>query len=268
VTSRFLLLLSAGVAACGLSGCADFGGPVDGSKQLSPTEIRLQAAETKLGELAKRLDALNQVMLDNNAGGRSADEVRGLRGDVEKLRFDLDSMEKRNRDLYQDLDRRIAKLEGTAPSSGAAMSAPGAAASASSASSSPAAVENPSAPEEEAAYLQAFDQLKGGRYDDAIRGFRGMIQKWPDGRYADNAWYWMGKAYYLKQDYAQAIQSFQTVVERYPKSPKAPDAMFDLAVSQGESRQKDQSRATLQRVVREYPTSNAANLARQRLAQP
>jgi len=266
VTRRFLPLIAAGLAAGGLSGCADFGGPVDGGKQLSPTEIRLQAAEAKQAELSKRLDALNQVMLDNNAGGRAADELRSMRGDIEKLRFDLDSMEKRNRDLYQDLDRRIAKLEGTAPSGGASSSAPGAAASTSSSSSS--AVENPSAPEEEAAYLQAFDQLKGGRYDDAIRGFRGMIQKWPDGRYADNAWYWMGKAYYLKQDYAQAIQSFQTVVERYPKSPKAPDAMLDLAVSQGENRQKDQARATLQRVVREYPTSNAANLARQRLAQP
>lgn len=269
MTRRFLALLAAAFAASALSGCADFGGPVDGGKQLSPTEIRLQAAEAKQAEISKRLDALNQVMIDTNAGGRSADELRSLRGDVEKLRFDLDSMEKRNRDLYQDLDRRIAKLEGTAPSGGASPgpSPPGAAASTSS--SAPAgAVENPSAPEEEAAYLQAFDQLKGGRYDDAIRGFHGMIQKWPDGRYTDNAWYWMGKAYYLKQDYAQAIQSFQTVVDRYPKSPKAPDAMFDLAVSQAENRQKDQSRATLQRVVREYPTSNAANLARQRLAQP
>ncbi len=266
MTRRFLPLLAAGFVASSLSGCADFGGPVDGGKQLSPTEIRLQAAEAKQAEISKRLDALNQVMMDGNAGGRSADELRSLRGDVEKLRFDLDSMEKRNRDLYQDLDRRISKLEGTAPASGASTSAPGAAAPTSSSSSS--AVENPSAPEEESAYLQAFDQLKGGRYDDAIRGFRGMIQKWPDGRYADNAWYWMGKADYLKQDYAQAIQSFQTVVERYPKSPKAPDAMFDLAVSQAENRQKDQSRATLQRVVREYPTSNAANLARQRLAQP
>lgn len=252
-------LRAAGLIACGfsLSGCADFGGPVDGAKPLSPTEIRLQAAESKIAEMSKRLDALNQIMMDSAGGGRSADELRSLRGDVEKLRFDLDSVEKRNRDLYQDLDRRIGK-EGNAPAS----SAPGAAAAPSS------AVENPAAPEEEAAYLQAFDQLKAGRYDEAIRGFRGMIQKWPDGRYADNAWYWMGKAHYLKQDYPQAIQSFQTVVERYPKSPKAPDALFDLAVSQGENRQKDQARATLQRVVRDYPTSNAANLARQRLAQP
>jgi tol-pal system protein YbgF len=264
VTSRSFLP-AAGFAACGLllSGCADFGGPVDANKPLSPTEIRLQAAETKLAEISKRLDAMNQVLMDTGPGSRSVEELRSLRGDVEKLRYDLDSQEKRNRDLYQDLDRRITKLEGGTPASGAA-NAPGAAAAPSSSS----AVENPAAPEEEAAYLQAFDQLKAGRYDDAIRGFRGMIQKWPDGRYADNAWYWMGKAYYLKQDYGQAIQSFQTVVDRYPKSPKAPDALFDLAVAQAENRQKDQARATLQRVVRDYPTSNAANLARQRLAQP
>jgi tol-pal system protein YbgF len=251
--------IAAGALLLALAGCADFGGPVDGSKPLSPTEIRLQAAETRIAELSKRLEALNQVMMESGSSG-SAAELRSLRGDVEKLRFDLDGVEKRSRDLYQDLDRRLPKADGSA---GAGTSPGGAIGSGSSQAS-----ENPGAPEEEAAYLQAFDLLKSGRYDDAIGGFRSMIQKWPSGRYADNAWYWMGEAYYVKREYASAIQSFQTVPDRFPTSPKAADALLKMALALGESRQKDQARATLQRVVRDYPNSNAANLARQRLAQP
>ncbi len=259
VCSRPLGRTVAGALLLAMAGCADFGGPVDGNKPLSPTEIRLQAAETKIAELSKRLEALNQVMMENGGSG-SAAELRSLRGDIEKLRFDLDGVEKRSRDLYQDLDRRLPRADGSVTT--------GASASGTIGSSSTQASENPGAPEEEAAYLHAFDLLKGGRYDDAIGGFRSMIQKWPTGRYADNAWYWMGEAYYVKREYASAIQSFQTVPDRFPTSPKAPDALLKMALAMSESRQKDQARATLQRVVRDYPNSNAANLARQRLAQP
>lgn len=257
-----------GGAICVLAaGCADFGGPIDGGKPLSPTEQRLQAAETKLADLSRRVESLNQVVAQTTAGGSMTEDLRSLRGDVEKLRFDLESLDRRNRDLYQDLDRRLQKLEGTAPASGPGNVAPGGAGAAAGASA-PSAPENPAAPEEEAAYLQAFDLLKGGRYDEAVRGFKSMIQKWPNGRYTDNAWYWMGEAYYVKRDYASAIQSFQTVAERFPNSPKAADALYKLALAQSENKQRDQSRATLQRVVHDYPNSNAANLARQRLAQP
>jgi tol-pal system protein YbgF len=247
VKQRFVVASLAGALA--LAGCAEFGGTVDGRRKLSPTEERLQAAETKIAELSKRVESLNQVLMEGG-GSRGEEELRSMRGDIEKLRFDLDSLDKRTKDLYADLDRR---LPGAGSASAAGTSAPGAAATA-----APPASENPAAPEEEAAYLRAFDLLKGGRYDEAIGGFKSMIQKWPSGRYADNAWYWMGEAYYVKRDYASAIQSFQAVPDRFPTSPKAPS----------ESRQKDQARATLQRVVRDYPNSSAANTARQRLAQP
>ena len=264
---RLRVLPAVFTAALLLAGCADFGEPIDGHKRLSPTEVRLQAAETKLADVSKRLDAFNQVFEDNG-GGRLSDDLRSLRGDVEKLRFDLDSMEKRNRDLYQDLDRRLQRLEGTAPATGSPSPAASPSTSIGASSQSPPAEPPSAAPQEEAAYLQAFDQLKGGKYDDAISGFKAMIQKWPDGRYADNAWYWMGEAHYVKRDYPAAVQSFQTVAERFPKSPKAPDALLKLGLAQSESKQKDQSRATLQRLIKDYPSSNAASLARQRLAQP
>jgi len=258
VRARSFAILSATLL---LAACADFGGPVDGSgRRLSPTEARLQAAETKIAELSKRVDSMNQL-LSEGGGSRSEDELRSMRGDIEKLRYDLDQLDKRNRDLYQDLDRRLPRAEGGAPSSGmtgASTGAPGAAA--------PSASENPAAPEEEAAYLQAFDQLKAGRYDDAIAGFKSMIQKWPSGRYADNAWYWMGEAYYVKRDYPSAVQAFRAVGERYPSSRKAPDALLKLGFSQFELKRYGEARTTLNDVMTRFPDSDAAKLAKERLA--
>jgi tol-pal system protein YbgF len=121
-------------------------------------------------------------------------------------------------------------------------------------------------PEEEGAYLTAFDALKNGKYDEAIRGFRALLEKWPQGRFADNALYWSGEAYYVKRDYNSARAAFQAVLERFPNSPKGPDAMLKLGLTQIDLKQEAQGRATLQRLIETYPQSNAARLAQQRLA--
>jgi tol-pal system protein YbgF len=120
-------------------------------------------------------------------------------------------------------------------------------------------------PEEEAAYLGAFEALKNGKYDDALKGFRGQLQKWPQGQYADNALYWSGEAYYIKGDYKSALAAFQAVLDRFPRSAKRPDAMLKTGLVQMDLKQDAEGRATLQRVIKTYPGSNAANLAQQRL---
>jgi tol-pal system protein YbgF len=239
-----------------LAACAEFGGPVGGNTapQLSPQEQRLQAIENRLAEVARKSENLNVASQSHGVGKLEA-EVRTLRGDVEKLRYDLDTSEKRARDLYQDLDRRVARVE----NEGRARL-----------SMEPKIAAPPPVPatqEEEAAYLAAFDKLKAGRYDDAITGFKELLGRWPDGRYADNAWYWMGESHYVKRDYDAALEAFKAVLSKFPTSPKAADAQLKVGVVQLDQKQKDAARASFQKVVADYPNSNAANLARQRLEQ-
>jgi tol-pal system protein YbgF len=112
-----------------------------------------------------------------------------------------------------------------------------------------------------------FEKLKGGKYDDAIAGFKDQLQRWPEGHYADNAWYWMGESYYVKHDYPAALTSFRTLLDKFPSSAKVPDALLKVGLTQVEQKKKDEGKATLQKVVKDYPDSNAANLARQRLEQ-
>lgn len=281
------------MAVCGaglLAGCAGgYGGPISGgSEKLPPAERRLQAVESRTAELSRRLDAVNLTGMDQD-NIKLRDDLRQLRGEVERLRYEFDQTQKRGRDQYLDLDRRLQRLEGGGAMGGAAMTQPpmpgmGAKVEASGTVTTPTAApqqQSPTAdgiaapvtissgsgasPEEEGAYLTSFDALKNGKYDDAIRGFRALLEKWPQGRYADNALYWSGEAYYVKRDYKSALAAFQAVLQRFPSSPKGPDAMLKTGLTQIELKQEAQGRETLQKLVGTYPQSNAAKLAQQRL---
>lgn len=254
------------------SGCAtDFGGPISSSTNtaLSPQERRLQEVETKTAQLVRRMDSMNQSQMDQDMS-RLRDEIRGLRGDIEKLRFDMDSRERSGKELFVNLDRRVQQLE----SGGAAVSGAAAGSAATVAtttpgtlSAAPAARATVATPEEERAYLGTFDLLKNGKYDEAIKGFRGMLDQWPQGRYADNGWYWMGEAQLVKRDYAGASNSFQSLIQNFSSSPKMADGLYKLGLCQAELKRTPEAKASLQRVLRDFPNTNAANLAKQKLDQ-
>jgi tol-pal system protein YbgF len=243
------------VVALLLSGCAEFGGPISGGdRPLSPQEARLQSLEARLAEVTRKVENLSSASQSQSIT-RLESEVRGLRGEVERLRYEIETGEKRSRELYQDLDRRMTKVE----NEGRARL-----------SMEPRLAQPPPVPasqEEEANYLAVFDQLKAQRYDDAIAGFRELLTRWPQGQYAPNAWYWLGESQFVKKDYDAALDSFRSLLAQFPSSAKAPDALFKTGLCQVEKKQKAEARASWQKLIAEYPNSPAAGLARQRLEQ-
>ncbi|MDP3856180.1 MAG: tol-pal system protein YbgF [Stagnimonas sp.] len=277
---RLSLLLAVALAA---TACTPLIRP-NGEEPLSPEETRLRGIEGKLSDLNKRV-----LGVENKDETRLQDDLRTLRGEIERLRFDVDGQERRAKELYQDLDRRIQKLEylpaatvppyaPMTPSFDNGVSQPPLVGVPSAAASAPALSVDPrlggatgaaagGGAEEETAYLKAFDALKAGRYDSAIAGFRAMLEKWPQGNFSDNGWYWMGESYYVKQQYKAALDSFSAMVERFPASPKVADALFKAGLSQWALKQGEAAKASWRRVVKDYPGSNAAGLARQRLDQ-
>lgn len=260
-----------------LGGCAAQGLPISGGggDDLSPSERRLQEAENQLVAVQRRLDGMDASLSDQSGGGMSS-ELRDLRGQVEELSHQVKQQDQRLRQIYSELEARIRLGEGggsTTGNSGLGIPPPIPGLGGNAGVGSPTPVASP-APrrtppafdaEEETSYLETFELLKNGRYDEAIKGFRAHLDQYPDGQYADNAAYWMAEASYVKRDFKTAESGFQQVVNRHPESPRAPDAMFKLALAQEELRQSASARATLEQVVRRYPNSNAARLAQQRL---
>ena len=116
------------MAVCGavfLTGCAGgYGGPISGgSEKLPPSERRLQAVESRVAELSRRLDAVNLTGMDQD-NLKLRDDLRQLRGEAERLRYEFDQTQKRSGDQYLDLDRRLKRFEAGGGMGGAAMAPP------------------------------------------------------------------------------------------------------------------------------------------------
>lgn len=232
------------------------------------TDARLAAVERAnqtLVQLQQQVEALRQ-------------ELRALRGQIDETRHEIEGLQRQQRDLYSDLDRRLLLIENGATPGGQVAAPPGrqqgvAAPAGAGAARAPAAAGSaPSeddirATDETTVYSDAFAAMKAGRYDEAARGFQLYRTKYPDGPRADYATYWLGECLYVQKDYVTALKLFQSVLTAFPESRKAPDAMLRVAYCQYELKAFRNSRATLQKLVATYPGTDAERLAEQRLVQ-
>ncbi|MYF07164.1 MAG: tetratricopeptide repeat protein, partial [Rhodospirillaceae bacterium] len=72
-------------------------------------------------------------------------------------------------------------------------------------------------------YRFAIGELRQARYDRAAEAFQEFLRRHPKGRFAGNAYYWLGETYYAQQNYRLAAIRFADGFKKFPKHPKAPD---------------------------------------------
>jgi tol-pal system protein YbgF len=215
-------------------------------------------------ELQARLDRLEAVQQSSAAYGLLKEvealkaEVSRLRGQNEMLEHKLESLSKRQSDLYLDLDRRVEDLRKQAKEAAQAQAAP-----VTSAAAGAAAKGDPLA--ESKAYEEALDQFKTGNYDKAIAGFADFLKAYPNSTLAANAQYWTGYSHYARKDYKNALEQQTRLVNDYPQSPKVPDALLNIANCQMELNDTVSARKNFQEIVAKYPGTNAAAIAAKRL---
>lgn len=213
----------------------------------------------KLTELDGRLLRIervlaNQSLLDLSQRIEAANaEVRTLRGQLDEMQHSLNQTQDQQRQMYSDVDRRLASLEG-----GGIAGAGAATRDAGSGLPIPQG-------DDRANYQAAFDLLKDGKYQEAIRGFSQFLTTFPDSGLADNAQYWLGESHYVTRQYSEALRHFQTVVDKYPDSRKIPDALLKIGYCNYELKNYPAARSALSQVVSRFGDTTAARLAAQRL---
>lgn len=247
------MMIRAASFAVALAALVALGGCATGVQPDDPYAI-------KLDRLAQRVDRLSRVLNNQSLAGLSQrldgieSQVRDLRGQVQELAHAIDESNSRQRNLYQDLDRRLRALEtgtaGGAAAGGAAGSQPGGL-----------------APSGREAYDHAFNLLQQGQYDQAEAAFSDYLGKHPTGPLTDNAEYWLGETRYVSRDFPGAVGAFQKVVNDFPKSQKVPGALLKMGYSYYELSKWTQARQSLEKVAKSYPQSTEARLARDRLKQ-
>ncbi|HLW74595.1 MAG TPA: tol-pal system protein YbgF [Gammaproteobacteria bacterium] len=218
-------------------------------------------------QLEARVDRVDQVFKNQTLEGLSQrideqqQQIQQLRGEVEVLEHDSELDKKQQRDLYQDLDKRLQRLEmgmsGSAAPAAGTVEAP--------ASTTGQAASAPAGGADEEAYQKSFNLLKQGRFSDAVKGFKTFLKKYPQSSLASNAEFWTGEAYYQTSDFDSALVTFRKVLKNYPKSNKVPDATLKVGLCQYELQQWQSARQTLTSVVQNFPNTSAASQAAQRL---
>jgi tol-pal system protein YbgF len=214
----------------------------------------------RLNELDARTTRIEQLMANRNRSlielaqtiNALRRQVRDLQGRVEELDNMNDALRKQQRAFYLDLDHRIRQMGAAgAPVGGSAGSAPA----------------GPPPGSEQAAYMQALNSLKDGRYPAAETELGQFLAAYPKSDLADSAEYWLGQTYYASGNFRKAADAYRSLIKNWPMSSKAPDALLQLGYSEYELQDYSGARTTLGEVVKRYPGSDAASQAEQRLSQ-
>jgi tol-pal system protein YbgF len=210
------------------------------------TEERLAKAEAASADRNALLDISSQLEALRS-------DLARMRGQIEVLANQNETAERRQKDLYLDIDTRLRKLEQQREQQAAAPEKPAAGA------------EEPT-PAETRAYQAALDQFKLGNYALAVAAMQGFLVTYPSSRLAPNAQYWIGMAHSGQRDYKAAIAAQRRLLSAWPESDKAPDALLSIASAQETMGERRAAQKTLEDVISRYPASGAAASAKQRLA--
>lgn len=240
-------------------------------------EPEMIAAPALDNEAEQRLNLLEKKV-DNNVIYELLEQLNQMRMEIGELReiaeqqdHQMKLLTKRQRSLYQDIDRRMLELEaGSRSSSGVSVNYADKQAGSLTQQTEQNTVQTMLPGEtdpalEQAAYTRAFKLLKDGNYSQAITAFRTFLSNYGSGKYADNAQYWLGEANYATRDYKTALVEFQRIVTDFPDSPKRKDAELKIGFTYYELKDWEAAKRALESVIAQFPDTTNARTAQQRL---
>lgn len=218
-------------------------------------------SQAPAGSMEQRLDALERIVEARaNAQLRMQqqleqllDEVSELRGQTELHSYQLEEIVQRQRDIYQEIERRMASGSATAPQQ-------------IETNIDPVTTQFSTDVSENDAYDRAVQLvLRDRRYDAAITAFEGFLQSYPNSVYAANANYWLGELVLRDNELSKAKTYFQRVVQNFSDSSKVPDALFKLGQIAERENNLDAAKGFYRQVVQQHANAPAVRLAQGRL---
>ncbi len=216
----------------------------------------LKAVEDRLARLETTLNSQGLLNLLNQINELKMELAR-LRGLQEEQLNAINQSDRRQKELFEDLDSRLKDLASrpvAAPVEPVKLQA------------SPALLVSPQEPQSEnKAYEAALGHFRSGDYRAAVTALQAFIKEYPSGSLASNAHYWLGLAYASLGDHASAVQVYQKLLKEFPSSNKVPDAMVSLARAHIQLGELASAQALLEQVVAKHAQSRAAENARKLL---
>ncbi len=218
--------------------------------QLKETELdaRIVSLEAviKSGSLN---DMLNQIELIKQ-------DVSKLRGDLETLRHLNATVEQRQKDLYQDLDGRLRKMEEKSVASNPVPSGK--------------VTEAPPLPEvkppsDQEIYDEANQLLEAMKYKEAFQAFTDFIKQFPHSALLPDAKYALANTQFSLKNYKASLGTYQKLLDQHPDFIKNPEALLGLANAQIQLALIPEAKKSLKDLIKKYPKSDVIQNAQKRL---
>ncbi|MCG8551370.1 MAG: tol-pal system protein YbgF [Desulfobacterales bacterium] len=96
--------------------------------------------------------------------------------------------------------------------------------------------------------------------------FSDFVKKFPGHELADNALYWLGECSYTTGKYEEAAKIFKTLVQTYPKGKKVPDALLKTGFAYMSIDNVSQANHYFKQVITRFPFSPAADKAQKKIS--
>ncbi len=109
---------------------------------------------------------------------------------------------------------------------------------------------------EKDAYTAAYLALKSGRLVEASKAFNAQLDRYPKGRYVDQAWYWLGETRLAQHDFNMAFNAFKFVVDHYSGSVKHAAALLRMGEILERQKRKKRALRYYRKLLRDHPDSS------------
>lgn len=216
--------------------------------QLRQADEIKKSADNVQGKLVEENGQLRRSILDlGNQIEQLRAEVSRLRGQDEQLSRDVAEVQRRLKDVSLGVDDRLKKFEP------AKVSVDGR--------------EFLAEPAETREFDVALAIMRGGDFAQAQTVFSDFLRRYPSSGYKPSALFWLGNAQYAVRNYRESIASFRAMLNAAPDHVRAPEAVLSIANCQVELKEpRPAVRKTLDDLLKAYPQSEAAAVAKERLA--
>lgn len=218
--------------------------------------------------LQKQLDAQQRTMLQiQNDMQKMNQEIASLRGEIEKLQYDLKNQAANNtNNAAQNTATSKTASTSTVTTTNSSNTTTTTTTSASSSTSTTKNDLPEATAEAKQEYNQAYAYITQNKLNEAAVAFNNYIQKYPNNSLTPNAWYWLGQVQYNQSKFDDARISFLNVA-RFSSSQKRPDSLYKLGVISKLKGDLDKANKYFNLVIQNYPNDTSASLAKKELNQ-
>ena len=222
---------------------------VDQMQQRNADQLRKLSEDNTQGteQLNGQLGQMRRSILElSNLIESLRGELAAVRGQGEQLSRELAEVQRRQKDIAQGTEERLKKFE---PSK---VTVDG--------------LEFMAEPGEARDYDSALAVMRKGDFAQALPAFTDFVRRYPASGYYPSALFWLGNLHYAQRNYKDAMAQYRALVAVAPAHLRAPEAMLSIANCQVELKETKAARKTLEDLVKAHAQSEAATVAKTRLA--